>query len=57
MVASIYVGGESRSIKVWVHAEWIPAPVFYWMMQVTTYLNGLFILLRDLMQASMMELQ
>ena len=36
-----------------VAAEAIAAPLFYWMMQVTTYLNFLFSLARSLMQASM----
>ena len=40
-----------------LHALWIPAPVFCWIMHVTTYLNGLFILLRLLIHASIIELQ
>ena len=33
-------------------AEAIAAPLFYWIMQVTTYLNFLFNLARSLMQDS-----
>ena len=36
-----------------VAADWIAAPLFYWMMQVTTYLNSFCSFAKSLMQPSM----